>query len=341
MDINEQKTFELTNNLLEKSQEAFITGLELYNKPTIRYRVEGFSFFICNAWELMLKAHLIQRNGEDSVYYSNDKTRTISLINCIEKIFTNKKDPLRMNLEQVIALRNTSTHFITVEYEQIYVPFFQSCVLNYSNKMLEFFKIDITKNIPTNFLTLSINLSTIDPQEIQARYSEPIANRLLKNMKKATKSIPTEGNSKYAILIKHELHITKKADLASASISISKDAENAAFILKETKDMQRACPHRRINCIELINKTIKADNIAFVNPSKQPNDEKYRIFTTYHFDLIVNFYQMKSNPSYCYRYDRNTTPLFTYSEAAINFIVNEIKKDPEHIIQSLKDKKKS
>ncbi|WP_367276185.1 DUF3644 domain-containing protein, partial [uncultured Selenomonas sp.] len=41
----------LTQKLLEKSQEAFIVAIELYNKPTIRYRVEGFSFFICNAWE--------------------------------------------------------------------------------------------------------------------------------------------------------------------------------------------------------------------------------------------------------------------------------------------------
>ena len=30
--------------LLEKSQEAFILAIEIYNKPTIKYRVEGFSF---------------------------------------------------------------------------------------------------------------------------------------------------------------------------------------------------------------------------------------------------------------------------------------------------------
>ncbi|MGP1535559.1 MAG: DUF3644 domain-containing protein [Dialister pneumosintes] len=31
--------------LLEKSQEAFILAIEIYNKLTIKYRVEGFSFF--------------------------------------------------------------------------------------------------------------------------------------------------------------------------------------------------------------------------------------------------------------------------------------------------------
>ena len=45
---------DLSKRLVDKSIEAFIMGLEIYNKPTIKYRIEGFSFFICNAWELML-----------------------------------------------------------------------------------------------------------------------------------------------------------------------------------------------------------------------------------------------------------------------------------------------
>lgn len=35
--------------LLDKSQEAFILAIELFNRPTIRYRVEGCAFFLCNA----------------------------------------------------------------------------------------------------------------------------------------------------------------------------------------------------------------------------------------------------------------------------------------------------
>lgn len=60
-------------------------GLEIYNKPTICYRVEGFSFFICNAWELMLKAKMIRDIGEKSIYYKDNENRTLSLENCIKK----------------------------------------------------------------------------------------------------------------------------------------------------------------------------------------------------------------------------------------------------------------
>lgn len=62
------------NRLLDKSCEAFVLAIELYNRPSIRYRVEGFSFFVCNAWELMLKAKLLHDEGPQSIYYKDNTT---------------------------------------------------------------------------------------------------------------------------------------------------------------------------------------------------------------------------------------------------------------------------
>ena len=80
---------QLQEKLVNKSIEAFLLALEIYNKPTIKYRAEGFSFFICNAWELMLKAELLRRN--ESIYYKNSADRTISLNNTISKIYTDSE----------------------------------------------------------------------------------------------------------------------------------------------------------------------------------------------------------------------------------------------------------
>lgn len=99
MTQNERK---LAKQLLDKSREAFVMGLEVFNKPTLRYRVEGFVFFMCNAWELLLKAEIIKRFGMDSIYYKDNIDRTISLSDAIRRIFTNDKDPLRKNLEKII-----------------------------------------------------------------------------------------------------------------------------------------------------------------------------------------------------------------------------------------------
>ena len=148
--------------LIDKAKEAFILAIEIYNKPSIKYRLEGFSFFICNAWELMLKAHMINMFGGEAIYYSDKPNRTISLERCVQKIFTNEKAPLRKNLEKVIELRNTSTHFITEEYEAVYVPILQSCVFNFVDKMMEFHKEDMTLIIPENFITLSVRLKSLN-----------------------------------------------------------------------------------------------------------------------------------------------------------------------------------
>lgn len=74
---------EINKLLIQKSIEAFIVGIELYNKPTIKYRIEGFTFFICNAWELMLKARLVEEGV--SIYYKDQPNRTLSLNDVIKK----------------------------------------------------------------------------------------------------------------------------------------------------------------------------------------------------------------------------------------------------------------
>lgn len=68
----EREKMILSEKLIDKSKEAFIMAIEIYNKPSIKYRVEGFSFFICNAWELMLKAYMINTIGNDSIYYKDN-----------------------------------------------------------------------------------------------------------------------------------------------------------------------------------------------------------------------------------------------------------------------------
>lgn len=330
----------IVDKLVGKSQEAFIVAIELYNKPTIKYRVEGFSFFICNAWELMLKAYLIKIKGNASIYYKDNPGRTITLENCIRLIFTNNKDPLRINLEKIIALRNISTHFVTEEYEQIYIPLFQACVINYTNKLLEFFNIDITEQLNSNFLTLAVKLSDIQEADIQARYPKEIADKLLKSFADINETIPQINNSNFAITIRHDFVLTKNKKHATTTFSIAPDAEQAAYILKDPKDMQLSCPYNTKRCVEIINNRIKKDKINFINPNNQ-NEEKKHKFNAFHFNLFVKFYNLKENSKYCYQYTRNKQPNYTYSNQALDLIYNEIKKDPEHIIQSLKNSLKN
>lgn len=324
----------LPERLTNKSIEAFLMGLEVYNKPTIHFRVEGFSFFICNAWELMLKAHLVKQYGNDSIYFNDNPNRTISLENAIKEVFTNNKDPLRNNLEKIIELRNTSTHFITEDYEIIYAPLFQACVFNFIEKMSDFHQIDVTNYVTQSFLSLVIKEDDLDPSLIRAKYSTETAERLL-STKKELKELEKGNNPSFAIEINHNFYITKKVNDADATVRIAKDGEIPVQIIKEQKDPSNTHKYSQGHCVKEINKILSREKVGFeyYDPI---NKKTRRKFTTGDFQLFLKFYELKTNERYTYRHVIGNMVSYSYSFPTIEFIVNEVRKDPKHVVKNVK-----
>lgn len=329
----------LPKRLVDKSIEAFIMGIEIHNKPTIKYRAEEFSFFICNAWELLIKAYLINNHGEQSIYFTDNPDRTISLSDAIKMVFTNKHDPLRLNLEQIIQLRNTSTHFITDDYEKIYAPLFQASVINYADKLKEFYDIDINDFIASNFLTLSINIEDRSDDEIRAKYSKVMAERLIKERKKVNSESQNEGPS-FSIPVQTKLIITKKPKDADLSVNISSTSDNNVTLVHDIKDPSNVYIYTQKKIISLVNKRLKKKNIVLNKQRK--NGEKYTDkFTSRDFQLFVKFYNLKQDSKYCYHYKIGNR--FGYSIKVIELITKEIIKNPSiipHIKKELLKAKK-
>ena len=49
--------------IFDKSVAAAISAIELYNKPDFKYREESFVILLVNAWELLLKAKILQESN--------------------------------------------------------------------------------------------------------------------------------------------------------------------------------------------------------------------------------------------------------------------------------------
>lgn len=330
-------SLKLAEKLIEKSIEAFTLAVEVYNKPSIRYRVEGFSFFICNAWELMLKARMIKTMGEQSIYFKDNPNRTISLENCVKLVFTNEHSPIHKNLMRIIELRNTSTHFIVEEYEMIYIPLFQACIFNFTEKIQEFHGFDMTKVIPQNFLTLTVSMRGLNAAEIRAKYPGQISSRLLATSQAIGEEI-NQNNDGFAIRVDHYHYITKDKNKATDIVYIEKDAPAGVTIIKELKDPNDTHKYTVKKCVKEINTRLRKGGVSIMSPNGDVVE-----FNKYHFDLFVKYYSIKSNEKLCYTNRINNPPTYSYSIQTIDFIVDEIKKDPEHIIRDLRDrlKKKS
>lgn len=316
----------IEDKLLEKSIESFMMAIEVYNKPSIKYRVEGFAFFICNAWELMLKSHMLKAFGEKSIYYKDNPSRTLSLENCIEKVFTNDKDPLRINLKKIVELRNTSTHFIVEEYEMVYIPLFQACVLNFSEKIKTFHNVDIENYVSANFLTLAINSNTLENETIRVKYPTEIAEHLI-GVNQSLSQLIDDNNSRFAIRIDHYYYLTKNKDTAATTVSIDNSSGDTTQIkiVKDLKDPNDTHKFSCKACCQEITKRLEKAGIPIT-------------FNFYLFNLFDKYYNLKANKQFSYEYRVQKLPQWSYSMQLIDFIVAEIKKDPKNIIENIKKK---
>jgi hypothetical protein len=314
--------------LVQKSIEVFLLAIEIYNKPTIKYRVEGFALFIVNAWELLLKAHLIKTKGEDFIYFKDNTNRTITLSMCIKEIFSNEKDPLRINLEKIIELRNTSTHFITEEYEYVYIPLFQANVFNFCTKLKEFHNEEITDYMPENFLTLSVTFSSLNENQIKAKYSNQVSARLIELTNKLEK-LKTEHGSRFAITVEHKHYLTKKKNEATETFSIAKDQKDAVFILNKPQDPQNTHPYTAKEIIRRVNQKLNTENVKLAYHGNQTK------LNMHHFTNICKAYSIKSDKEFCYTYTIQKNLQYSYSQKALDFIVGLLKKNPDSLLDTV------
>ena len=318
----------LETKLVDKSIEAFIMGLEIYNKPTIKYRIEGFSFFIINSWELMLKATLLKRG--ESIYFSDKPDRTLSVENVIKKIYTDKNTRIRLNLEKIIELRNISTHYITEDYEVKYAPLFQACVLNFVNEIQRFHGIDITKYIAQNFLTISARYEPLSNEELRIKYSPEIAEKLIKQSNEIDVLSATYNSDKFAINIRQNLYITKKKSEADFVVGLDSLSDTKVTVVKDLKDPSDTHKYSYKNVITAVQERLKKKNIKLGYSSG---------FTQYVLNLIIEFYNIKQDPKYAYEHVIGNQRSYTYSQQFIDFIVAEIEKSPHNFVESLKKSK--
>lgn len=318
----------LKDKLIEKSIEAFIMGLEIYNKPTIKYRIEGFSFFVVNAWELMLKATLLKRG--ESIYFPDKPDRTLSLESVIKKIYTDKNTRIRLNLEKIIELRNISTHYITEDYEVKYVPLFQACVLNFVNEIQRFHGVDITHYIAQNFLTISARYEPLSNEEIRLKYSPEIAEKLIKQANEIDVLSATYSSDKFAINIKQNLYITKKKSEADFIVGIDSMSDTKVTVVKDVKDPSDTHKYSYNNVVTAVQEALKKKNIKL----------NYKAgFNQYVLNLVIDFYDIKHNIKYAYEHVIGNQHSYTYSQQLIEFIVAEIEKGPLTFVESLKKSK--
>jgi hypothetical protein len=127
-----------SKRLAKKAQAALVASIEIYNKPDFFYREESFAILCVNAWELLLKAKIVEdakqdlksiyvyepkqnKNGKPAKHKALKKTDsgepiTIGVTKAVNLLGSAVPSDVRSNLLALIEIRDTSVHFVNPSF---------------------------------------------------------------------------------------------------------------------------------------------------------------------------------------------------------------------------------
>ena len=135
-----------SRTLLDKSVGALLAAIEIYNKPVFEYREETFAILAVNAWELLIKARILQlasnkmasileyekrRRADGTMSEQNCRRRnragnltTVGLFSAMDILAAEYgaavDSSARKNLEALVEIRDNAVHFtLTVGIHEI------------------------------------------------------------------------------------------------------------------------------------------------------------------------------------------------------------------------------
>jgi hypothetical protein len=322
----------LKGQLVEKSVDAYVLALETINRLSIKYRVESFTHLICNAWELLLKARVLDvQTSRDAIYYRTkrgDPKRTISLRDALIKVVPNEKEALRRNLEVVADLRDEAMHFVISEVPNDVLLLFQACVINYHKKLNEWFGISLSDRVTVGMMTIVYDLSPgsfdLGSPAVKRRLGKDVAAYLAQMQKKIQAEFTTlQRSPEFSIGVEYKLVLTKKPGDADIVLSTGEKGASAT-VVQVAKDPSVSHPHRQ--------KELLAALTAALAGAVTANQHDVQCVNKVH--------GVKKRPDWFYQGKVVGSPS-QYSQAFVDWMVERVKQDPLFFVNAREGAKKS
>lgn len=309
----------LSRLLLDKSQDAFILGLETYNRPTVRYRVEAFCFMFCNAWELLLKARILEETKkESSLYYKkkrNQPRRSLSLRDCLKQNWPDEKHPIRRNVEDIAETRDAAVHFIVPELEKVYVGLLQSGVLNYVSTLDDWFGLSILDRCTPALLSLVADVDSAEPAKIKKKYGADVLRFFEAEQSRLDQAEEEISDTQYRIPIDYRLVLTKSPADADISLTSGK-GDKHSLVVQVPKDLRKTHPHLQKDVIPAVNDRLP-DGVSI---------------NQYDMQCFLWKNKVKGQGHYHHRIEKPVT--HRYSEALVDFIVEKVSADSTYLARA-------
>jgi hypothetical protein len=234
-----------------------MASIELYNKPDFFYREECFSILAVNAWELLLKARILQlsSNSLHSIAeYDNPQTdqgkkskvrkklrnragnvQTIGIFKAYDLLVSDFSEPMhesiRKNLEALVEIRDNSVHLINkgLDLERKILEIGTATLNNYIKISRQWFGSDLSKyNI---FLMPIAFIREIPKAEGIVLNGEE--RNIANYFSSLNKELRKENESDFNTALSIEIKLKRSKEDSAVKFSISNDPDAVSVKLEE------------------------------------------------------------------------------------------------------------
>ena len=177
----------MSDHLFVNAEEALMSAIEIYNKPIFNYKFQSCIILLINAWELLMKAIICNKDGEKAIW-SDDK-HTIFFTDCMDKMLkinANFISPsTKENLLILYDIRNNFTHFYCENVNTVLYSLISKAVDEFIQLAATNFTLKNKELLSMQYLPLFFNIKRTTFQEIKTMhnskddYIKSIADRII------------------------------------------------------------------------------------------------------------------------------------------------------------------
>ena len=174
MTIKKRKIGSIKNELIQKSREAMLTAVQIFNNPNIQFKSESFMVLSTISWTYLLHAYYRDKKIEYRYFEQRNTRKKFDTTKHgaykyweLERCLDNKNSPIdkiaSSNLRFLIGLRHEIEHQMTTKIDDLLSARFQACCLNYNAYLKKLFP---SQHGIEKYLSFSLQFSSLSEKQL-------------------------------------------------------------------------------------------------------------------------------------------------------------------------------
>lgn len=329
--FNELIKLNTADHLFVNAEEALISAIEIYNKPSFNYKFQSCIILLVNAWELLMKAILCLKNGEESVM-SNDRKHSIYFDECLNKMVGSQNNLISLSLKENLLIlydiRNNYAHFYRESADTVLYSLMSKAIDEFIKLAVNHFALKNKELLSMQYLPLFFNIKKTTIQEIKEmhcskdEYIKSIADRII-NFANANKELDS-------ILYNVDVNLQTIKNILNADIVLGID-KNSNYTINLEKKFQLG--NEKDKGLQKV--TLTDDEIDKIYPYSYDELMALKVKGKYKElqQFIKSVRTADNSLDYCYQKGnhpkRKTQGFYVYSQKCYDEIIQRTKKEEE------------